>query len=367
MKLHRINQVCRLTPTDAYRRLVVLEGIIDDLLAIGKTKLQTMVHRNAERLESSPELRQYLDTAKELPVSLLKADPIAAKWWSQFFNHFSVPAAERQDLLKSMAGTLRSSIDRTREKPETQRTNDKLRGKLERGNITQAELNQLLARLDRDRGHGARKAESVIIQALDHIDLMEDVISEAGWGQKAAKFMDRDQRQGAGASAVIRANNERIAHLAVGLVGDWLEQEMQKATASNDEDRVQVLSQVLNLRIPPVVAQRPDEYDSSNVVDAEVVGPDQDIDQATGMPKEQLAQNLAHTLWKMSLLRATGALGKPKPGGDPNTVNYGAFGPDDAKDVLDQIKDLGYKIIWQGAKKPGYPQGDKVPKVRKIA
>jgi len=78
MKLENINRLDEVLELD--RQYLVIEGLLSDLIATGVSKIQTYIAAR-DRVVEQLGLRNYIDAAKDLEVSLLDDSPAADKWW----------------------------------------------------------------------------------------------------------------------------------------------------------------------------------------------------------------------------------------------------------------------------------------------
>src|SRR5690606_39161918 len=107
--------IAEATPSTLCGRITMLEGVLDDLLSIGATKLRTSA---INKTISNHKVDELISIAKDLDASLLKNTPKTTRWWLQLFTIFSVPEEQQPILLQHIVSLAKTKINRTRERPE---------------------------------------------------------------------------------------------------------------------------------------------------------------------------------------------------------------------------------------------------------
>ena len=97
--------------------VVVTEGILDDLMHSGLTKLQSWLAGVGSKLP--PKVQKVVDQAKTLKVSLVSDERAAVEWWNELFDAFGIGNEHRKKLHEKLVANIKPRIDLTQEDSES--------------------------------------------------------------------------------------------------------------------------------------------------------------------------------------------------------------------------------------------------------
>lgn len=292
-------------------RINVVEGTSSDVIATIRAKLRSKL---AARDITDPQLRQFVEEAKRLDVSLLQNSLAATKWWDQLLTHYSIPREERQGYLTEVLRRIRPRIEQITDGSRTKQIMQLLAHHTNSKNTSGKALKQYLS------------ARQRLIQQQRR-DFRESTELSEGpdWSKllnKAMDFTAKDPNQRGSRQMAIKAQNEQIAFLAIDAVQRIIGEQTEQALRNNDLQKAAAGLQRLGEKVEPPA------------------------EQAT---PQQNPQEIATILWKVTIARAAGKKV------DSNKVRA----------LLKQLDDQGLRVQWRGKKTSTHPNGDQPPQVVK--
>ena len=290
-------------------KINVAEGTSSDIIATIRAKLRSKL---AAREVTDPQLRQLVEEAKRIDVSLLQNSRIATQWWDQLLNHYSIPREERQGYLTEVLRRIRPRIEQITDGSRTKQIASLLSQHTQgRGRANKA-LKQFLAMRQKiEREQQRYRRESVeLTEGPDWPSLLN----------KAMDFTAKDPNRRGSRNMAIKAQNEQIAFLAIDALQRIIGEQTEQALRNNDLQKAAAGLQKLGEKVDAPIEQQ---------------------------PRQQSPQDIATILWKVTIARAAGKKV------DSNKVRA----------LLKQLDDQGLRIQWRGKKTQTHPNGDQPPQV----
>lgn len=322
--------------TSEPQRTLLYEGLITDLLKSQLTKARTTILKNKHVLEKVPELQKLFEASSNLDDSLLKYGKLTEKWWHNFFNHFNIPESHRGAILRKLLNEIRPKIDLSSEiYKNTEDEYEKERAKqVQAEGIISENLPGVNTVLD-----AAKKA----LTGKGRLDVLDAII----------QIVDKKSRNTFGKKLVQKSNNEYIAALAINSMVEKVKEYIQTAVKRKNYDVAMMLAKSIGEEF-----QTPEE---DQVLDPKILDhkPDNSASQ-----EAQAAQKYAIRLWQRVTLYAHAKNGIKIQNISSDKALQ--FDKNAANDLTNKIGRLGFRIIWRGEKKDGFPNGDKPPHVRPL-
>jgi hypothetical protein len=211
MKLENINRLDEALELD--RQYLIIEGLLSDLIATGVSKIQTYIAARDKVVEQLG-LRNYIDTARDLEVSLLDDSPAAKKWWQaaaaavdKKHGGKSTPR-ERAALIAKIKAKIEPLINR-----DMENTEDRLAAYYaQRTGQDEERVERLFDILFGDRAPKPRKRR--------HPAYAEDIWDKISTG---LDMLDPKKRVMRGAQMIRANNNARIATIAISVLSQQID------------------------------------------------------------------------------------------------------------------------------------------------
>ena len=148
---------------DAELSVVVTEGILNDLMSSGMTKLQAWLANRGSGLP--PNVRKLVEKAKAVKASLLSEEDEAREWWTALFAAFGLKEEQYSEVYKKVISQIKPRIDLSQEDSESRLKSaetEREKRKKEGGVFSNAMKSVLSQKNDKSSKGGTKRKPKVV-------------------------------------------------------------------------------------------------------------------------------------------------------------------------------------------------------------